>query len=526
MKNGMVSLVGAGCGDPEFLTQKALGRLKGCEVLIYDSLVSEQIVAQAPGECEKIYVGKRYGRHAMKQEEINVLLIQKAREGKRVVRLKGGDPYVFGRGGEEFWALLDAGIDCEEIPGITSCIAVPAAAGIPVTHRGLSRSFTVITGTTAKGDGAEALQMDFETLARLEGTLVILMGVHHLKEIADGLMAAGKEPATPCAVIMEGTTDRQKCVRSPLHAIAAQTLEAGIKPPAVIVVGAVAQMELVGSPAAKKKECALPLCKITAGVIGTPRFVEKLSRALREKGASVCDMGFMQVRENGASLPGLSRYGWLVFTSPNGARIFLDKMKREKRDLREIGSSKIAVIGPGTAQVFREAGIYADYMPQTYDAAHLAEGLTERILAQDEQNPAGNSAAGPALFLRAAGGSEKLPLVFQEKGLPFAEFELYEIGVDEKRREQVLEETPDYLVFGAGSGVRAYFEGMQKALGKRALPDGISEEKVSLQKHPRFVCMGKACSEELGRFTKEEFLVAQESSIEGVVDCICSAVNG
>lgn len=583
MKEGMVSLVGAGCGDPEFLTLKAQKRLQSCEVLVYDSLVSERIIAQAPIECEKIYVGKRYGRHAMRQEEINALLVSKAQEGKRVVRLKGGDPYVFGRGGEEFLAVLDAGIFCEEIPGITSCVAVPAAVGIPVTHRGMSRSFTVITGTTAQGEGQEGLQMDFEVLARFDGTLVILMGMHHLEEIAEGLLKAGKAPGTPCAVIMEGTTKGQRCVRAPLSEIAVRAEQAQMKPPAVIVIGTVAQLELVpesgertggresgrfdgcleadaaperagarleadaawesagACPAAEQALRFLPLDKIAVGVTGTPHFVGKLSGILREKGASVRDMGFMEIRENPALLPDLGQYSWLVFTSPNGVRIFLEKIKKEKRDLRRLWGNKIAVIGPGTAQALEEAGIYPDYMPQRYDVAHLAEGLAERILAEGNQVrncPAGKDTEGsaadgmpavtakPALFLRASEGSRALPQIFEEKGLSFIEFPLYEIGVDEERREQAMAETPDYVVFGSGSGVRAYFAGRKRAVDKAGLGELILEAEVSMGKHPRYVCMGEACGRELARFTEENFLAAQESSMEGIAACICSDIEG
>lgn len=537
MKKGSVALVGAGCGDPEFLTQKARRILQGCETLVYDSLVSEQIVAEVPDACERIYVGKRYGRHAMKQEEINALLIQKAREGKRVVRLKGGDPYVFGRGGEEFLALLEAGISCEAVPGITSAVAVPAAAGIPVTHRGKSRGFTVITGTTAQENGTEGLQMDFETLARLEGTLVILMGLHHLREIADGLMRAGKDPATPCAVIAEGTTLRQRCVRAPLFELAERTAEEKIDPPAVIVVGAVAQMELTGTVP------DLPLSGITVGVTGTPGFVRKLSDALRAQGAGICDMGYMEIQEKTEALPDFSEYEWLVLTSPNGARIFLDKMKKEKRDIRSIGGNKIAVIGPGTAEVLEEAGIYADYMPDVYDALHLAEGLTERILKEATLEAADGSRADaakrentgisgadaakrenagisgadaakrkkkPALFLRAAKGSEALPCKFRENRLSFTEFPLYEIGVNEEKRERTLRWEPDYVVFGSSFGVRAF-----------------PEEKRGKQKNrrSRYVCIGEACAKEARRLKIGNILIAPESSVQGIVNGILADVK-
>ncbi|MDE6845174.1 MAG: uroporphyrinogen-III C-methyltransferase [Lachnospiraceae bacterium] len=496
MKTGKVYLAGGGCGDPGLLTLRALEALRSCDVVIYDSLVSEELLKWTALSCEKIYVGKRYGSHAMKQSEINALLVNKAREGKTVVRLKGGDPYVFGRGGEEFLALKEAGICCEEIPGISSAIAVPAAAGIPVTHRGLAASITIVTGTAAEEDGHARLKLDFDTLARLEGTLVILMGMHHLREIADGLLEAGKEPDTPCAVIMEGTTGRQRCMRTVLARIYEEASAQGFTSPAVIVIGAVAELELTD-------ECGLPLSGVTAGATGTSRFVEKLSDALREKGADVWDMGFMEIRPNMSSLPDLETCGWLVFTSPNGVRVFLDKMKQERKDLRILYGKRIAVIGPGTAAVLEENGIYVDYVPEVYDAAHLAEGLTERILEERQEA----CAVASVVFLRAKQGSDQLPRIFTEKGIAFLDYPLYDIGVREEKRTATLAKEPDYIVFGSAMGVRAYFEGMEQA--------GLTNTKS------RYVCIGQLCGEELRKHTGRQFLIAEESSVDSIVECLC-----
>lgn len=300
--NGKVYLTGGGCGDIELLTIKAAEVLRRCDAVVYDSLAPEALLRWTKPDCEKIYVGKRYGSHAMKQSKINDLLVEKALEGKTVVRLKGGDPYVFGRGGEEFLALQAAGVSCEEIPGISSAIAVPAAAGIPVTHRGLSAAFTVVTGTAAGEDGQwqgeepgqenkpvrkTGLCLDFDTLARLPGTLVILMGMHHLREITAGLLSAGKSPDTPCAVVMEGTTDRQRCLRTVLGRLYEEATEQGFTSPAVIVVGAVAELQLTdGLPAAEEGEGieGCPLAGVTVGVTGTPHFAGKLAAALEQEG--------------------------------------------------------------------------------------------------------------------------------------------------------------------------------------------------------------------------------------------------
>lgn len=528
MKTGKVYLTGGGCGDIGLLTLKALETLRDCEVVVYDSLVPEALLELTKADCETIYVGKRYGNHAMRQDEINALLVKKAREGKTVVRLKGGDPYVFGRGGEEFLALQEAGICCEEIPGISSAIAVPAAAGIPVTHRGLAAGVTVVTGTAADTDGQDRLQMDFDTLAKLDGTLVVLMGMHHLREIADGLMAAGKNPDTPCAVIMEGTTERQRCMRTVLSRLSAEASSQGFTAPAVIVIGAVAALDLANM--------SQPHKKVTVGVTGTPHFVKKMAAALealnmhaRYAGFELWDMGFMEIHPNDKPLPDMRDCGWIVFTSPNGVRVFADKMKRERKDLRMLAGKRIAVIGPGTAEELERRGLYADYMPAVYDAAHLAEGLTRLILAErtssltaeQTENYAVKRAEGemdaagaqcvkekisPAVFLRAKQGSDQLPRIFMEKGIPFTEYPLYELGVREEKRATVIAKQPHYIVFGSAMGVRAYFEGMEEA--------GLCSEKS------RYVCIGPVCAEELRTHTERDFLVAEEAVAEAVVECL------
>lgn len=649
-RKGKVYLTGGGCGDPGLLTLKAAEVLRRCDTVVYDSLVAEELLRWTKPDCEKIYVGKRYGSHARKQSEINSLLAEKALEGKLVVRLKGGDPYVFGRGGEEFLALQEAGISCEEIPGISSAIAVPAAAGIPVTHRGLSGAVTVVTGTAAEqdGEGSEqqakrrgqvqkqkqgqqktSLRLDFDALARLAGTLVILMGMHHLKEITEGLLAAGKNPDTPCAIIMEGTTDRQKCLRAALGRLYADAKEQGFTSPAVIVVGAVADLRLTdqeatweADPEAIRKavqatdqeetqEAAqeiaqetVSLAGVTVGVTGTPHFAKKLAAALEREGAEVKDMSFMEARRTKDPLPELRTFRWLVFTSPNGVRIFLDKMRQERRDLRSLSDQKIAVIGPGTAAALEESGMYADYMPQVYDAEHLAEGLTERIqteelaerltddiLSEDlvKRLPERTAEADLAesaqvIFLRARQGSERLSCIFTEKGISFVDCPLYELDVCEEKRLAVMAKQPDYIVFGSALGVRAYFAGLEGSRSEvknkstaeisAADPDfvgvdslervyadhlenvrsgdnaGSKYEKKAYEQtcahfsyallapdfscefvsekawRCKYVCIGEKCREELRRHTTASCLVAAESGIEALVECIRRDVGG
>lgn len=241
-RTGTVTLVGAGCGAYDLITLKGLNAVRSAQVLVYDDLLDPRLLEHASESCERLYVGKRTGRHSMPQEEINALLIEKARQGKNVVRLKGGDPFVFGRGGEEMMALQEAGIAVKAVPGITSSIALPAAAGIPVTHRGISRSFHVITGHTA--DGGKDLHSELEAIAGQEGTCIFLMGFTHLREIAEGLMLHGKSGDTPVAVVHGEFDGTVQAVRGTLADIDRKVKQSDIRMPAVIVVGAVAGMQL------------------------------------------------------------------------------------------------------------------------------------------------------------------------------------------------------------------------------------------------------------------------------------------
>lgn len=242
VSTGMVTLVGAGCGAYDLITLRGLNAIRRAEVLVYDDLIDARLLDHASESCEKIYVGKRIGVHSREQEEINAILIEHAKKGKRVVRLKGGDPFVFGRGSEEMIALRKAKIPVTEISGTTSAIVAPAGAGIPVTHRGLARSFHVITGHTAGTE--DGLPEDIENLAALHGTLVFLMGIGNLAAIADKLIAAGKSGGTPAAVVRQNTDGSTQAVRGNLHNIAKKVKEAGIETPAVIVIGETAGLQL------------------------------------------------------------------------------------------------------------------------------------------------------------------------------------------------------------------------------------------------------------------------------------------
>ncbi len=313
--------------------------------------------------------------------------------------------------------------------------------------------------------------------------------------------------------------------------------EQGFTSPAVIVVGAVTELQLTdGLPAAaegKRIEGRL-LAGVTVGVTGTPHFAGKLAAALEQEGAAVKDMSFMEVRQTGEPLPEPASFRWLVFTSPNGVSVFFDKMKRERRDVRSLYGKKIAVIGPGTAAALEENGLYADYMPDFYDAEHLAWGLTERILQEDAAGegecPAAKTeeAQEQVLFLRARQGSESLPLIFQEKGISYVDHPLYELGVCEEKRIGAVIERPDYVVFGSALGVRAYFEGLERdQTAENDAAGCIAGEVLSSREscagssvRQKYVCIGEKCGEELRKHTTALCLTAEEASVEGIVACI------
>ena len=523
---GKVWLVGAGCGGPELITVKGLSLVESCDVLLYDSLSAKELLDRTRPDCERIDVGKRYGGRAASQEEINRLLIQKAQEGKTVVRLKGGDPYVFGRGGEEMLALLEAGIACEEVPGISSAFAAPAAAGIPVTHRGLSRSVTVLTASSLTEGAEQMTEADYEALARLSGTLVILMGMHHLKELTDRLIGAGMSPSRPAAVVMEGATKRQRWVRAPLEKLAEEAVRAGLKAPSVIVIGETASLHLAPMSfsetdalphgASEQQTCG-PLSGARVAVTGTDGFAARLSVALRKQGAETVDLSFLETVPTEQPLPEISGFSWLVFTSPNGVRLFRKKMRQERRDLRGLAGKKIAVIGPGTGEALEESGLFYDLMPQIHDAAHLGAALAERMGEKER-----------ALLLRSELGSPALTRELSTAGREYQDFPLYELWAKPEQREEAFrrlrEAQPDYLLFGSASGVRSFVEGLIQSADRATLQRALHCSPL-----PRVGCIGPQClaawEEEKGRLKQflpklPEAFTAEEFNIDGLIRAV------
>lgn len=433
---GRVYLVGAGCGGADLITVRGRALLESCQVVVYDDLIAPELLTCAPAAAERIYMGKRSGRHSAAQDEICRVLVEKARTGKTVVRLKGGDPFVFGRGGEEMTALREAGVAVEEVPGVSSAIAIPAAFGIPVTYRGLSRSVHIITAHTA--DDAGGLPEYADTLAKLPGTLVFLMGLSLLGEIAGRLVAAGMSAHTPAAVLSGGNSPNPAAVRGTLADIAQKA--ADVKPPAVIVVGAVAALALAD-------DGEKPLRGVRVGVVGTPSVTEKLTARCGTLGAVVrCAVGLLttaiRTDYDFAALAGSSKL--LVFTSPNGVEVFFERLRESRLDLRTLWACRFAVIGAATGAALAARGITADICPQTYTSEDLAAAILADAAKDTE-----------IVLFRSVRGTDTLPRLlsgrFRVENVPIYDAQPLETGT-------AAPPDVDYLCFASAGGVECYFE--------------------------------------------------------------------
>ena len=426
-KLGRVYLVGAGCGRADLITLRGMRLLESCNAVVYDDLIDLGLLDLAPLDAERRYLGKRCGKHSAPQEDISAALISLAREGKTVVRLKGGDPFVFGRGGEELLALNRAGVLCEEVPGITSAVAIPAGAGIPVTHRGLS------------ADTPDGLPEDFSTLARCGGTLVFLMGLSHLEVIARRLVEEGRSPDTPVAVLSGGNSPRPADVRGTLGDIARRAGE--VQPPAVIVVGEVAALHL-------KQEERRPLTGVRVGCAGTGELVRAQLELLEPLGAQVVwttRLGLEPLEP--PALPSLleeDRPQWLAFTSARGVERFFCLLGQYRLDLRRLGRCRLAAIGPATARALEDRGLYPEVCPAGRTGEALARALTETVRPGER-----------VLLLRSAQGSLEVTNTLREAGL-----EVHDLALYTAKALPGPEPLPelDVLTFGSAGGVQAFAE--------------------------------------------------------------------
>ncbi len=429
MDKGKITLVGAGPGDAGLLTLRGLEVLQSAEVVVYDRLVSDEILALIPAGAEKINVGKSSSHHLVRQPEINRILVQKASEGKNVVRLKGGDPFVFGRGGEELEIPSEEGIPFAVVPGITSAVAAFAYAGIPVTHRDYCSSFHVITGHAREGG---ALSIDFDALVRLNGTLIFLMGVASLGQLMQGLLDAGMDPTMPAAVVENGTRADQRKIVATVSTLEKSAGAAGIHSPAIIAVGKVCALSerfdwFTGRPLHGKRIL----------VTRSDSSPARLLPALEKLGADVLDLPVIRTEPLGEPLPpDALDVSWITFSGKFGVRCFFDTLYRSGLDARALSGIHVAAVGSATAEELHRYGILADLIPETFDGEHLAQALIDRTDLYDRILVCEAKIAKGGL-LQALQGAGRIPV-----RLPLYDTVPLPVENPERVRAVLLEERP------------------------------------------------------------------------------------
>lgn len=455
LKVKKVSLVGAGPGAKAAVSRKAMQCVRRADVIIYDNLISPSILNEAPLNAELLYVGKRANAHSMEQEAINRLLVEKALEGGYVVRLKGGDPFIFGRGAEEALALKREGIPYEIVSGISSAYSVPAWAGIPVTHREAASSVHIITGH--EGSHKDQGCVDYSVLAKEEGTLVFLMGFNHLEEIAGKLIAGGKSADTPAAVIQSGGTARQKTVTGTLHTISEKVKEADIETPAIIVVGnVVALREKINWLE------QLPLTGKRVLLTGTRSMAAQLEQCLEPLGAETAAISLVETcdyrqEETACMLQQVEGYQWIVFVSASSVKAFFAALSESRIDRRRLADIKFAVVGESTAKVLETYGYFPDFIPTRYRSSVLAKEWIPQLNSSDK-----------CLLIRGKTGSDIVEKALQEAHIFCNVLCLYQTIQDNRRKEEFIRlyEDMDYAVIASGFAARAFASVITERKGK------------------------------------------------------------
>jgi uroporphyrinogen III methyltransferase/synthase len=493
VSQGRVYLVGAGPGDPGLLTARALELIAEAEVILYDRLIPASALDGARPDAELLFVGKQGGGgsgSSFPQDQTQALMIDRAQQGRSVLRLKGGDPFVFGRGGEEALALAEHGIPFEVVPGVTAGVAASAYAGIPVTHRGLSTAVALITGATE-----QQTELDWPALAAFPGTLVFYMGLGSLPQIAAGLIAAGRPARQPAAVIERGTLPQQRVVTGTLADIAQRAEEAQLKAPAITVVGPVAGL---ADRLAWREDA--PLRGKTVAVTRARAQASGLAARLRALGAGVIQAPAIRI----SPLPGPpldpSPYDLICLTSPNGAEILFERLAAGGRDARSLAGTKIAAIGPGTAAALTSHGIHADIVPSQFVAESLAQSLSELTITR-------------ALVARAAQARDVLPDALRAQGAEVDVLALYET-IAEPLSEQALAATAsaDYIAFTSSSTVRFF---LQAANGGSA-----DAQPPPFSAASRIVSIGPVTSQTLREYGLEPHVEAQRHDVDGLVEAL------
>ncbi|WP_168123771.1 uroporphyrinogen-III C-methyltransferase [Paenibacillus sp. HB172176] len=509
MKKGKVYLVGAGPGDPRLITVRGLQCLQECDVVVYDRLASPRLLQHVKSEAERIYVGKLPDRHTMKQEEINHLLVDLALQGRTVTRLKGGDPTIFGRVGEEAGLLYDNGIEFEIVPGITSAIAVPAYAGIPVTHRDLASSLSIVTGHESPDKLDRSIHWDKVTNAT--GTLIFLMGVAKIGYIAEQLIRHGKPSDTPVALVRWGTRVEQQTIVGTLSSIEQIVRETNFKPPAVIVVGEVVlQREKLRWFERK------PLFGLRVLVTRAREQASELSAAIEELGGEPCEFPVIAVREPSdpdaaehirEHMAAGQHYDWLMFTSVNGVDYFFRYLSRFKLDIRSFNKARIAAVGPKTAEALAKRGLICEELPVSFHAEGLLDSIQDKLQAGQR-----------ALLPRGDLAREVLPRELERLGLKTTVIDVYETVLAEKQEdwalEMIREKEIGMITFTSSSTVANLMEVLRRS--------GVEEPAKLLAGVP-VASIGPITSKAVRAAGLEVTVEALDSTIDGLIQAIVDA---
>ena len=469
MKQGKVYLVGAGPREPDLVTVRAVECLKQADVVIYDFLAAPELLKYVREGAETIYVGKKGGDHTLSQDKINAVMVARAKQGRTIVRLKGGDPFIFGRGGEEAEVLAKAGITFEVVPGVTSAVAAPAYAGIPLTHRLYTSSVAFVTGH--EDPTKKQSSIDWSKLATGVGTLVFLMGVKNLANIAERLMAAGRDPKTPVAVVRWGTTPQQTTIVGTLDSIVADVQAVGLKPPATIVVGEVIKLRDTLNWFEKRA-----LFGKTVVVTRARAQASELVRRLSDLGAACLECPTIKVVRPedwsplDAAIDNIGTYDWLVFTSVNGVSFFFERLYEKEKDVRALKDVSTAAIGPATAKRLRDFGLKSDIVPETYQAESIVEAF--------KQEPMNGKRV---LLPRAKEARPVLPVQLRKMGAIVDEIAAYQT---EQTRENVdvlikrlEEDSIDLLTFTSSSTVKN-FKALLPPERFESLTEGVSVASI------------------------------------------------
>ena len=508
-----VYLIGAGPGDPGLLTLRGKEILECADVVVYDRLVSPAILGMCNPKAKMVDVGKMPTHHKVKQSEINMLLVQFAKENPSgvIARLKGGDPFVFGRGGEEALELVDAGVEFEVVPGITSAISVPAYAGIPVSHRGIATSFHIITGHE-KAESNGELSLDFETLAKNQGTLIFLMGIANMDFIAKRLIECGRDPKTPLAFIEKGTTPYQRTVMATLESAGETIVRENVTAPAITIMGGVVEL---GKTLAWKKN--LPLSGKRLVVTRAAKQVSGITARLTALGAEVIETPMIETRDVAlTSWADLANFDLLAFTSTNGVESFFKQLLASGRDIRELAGKKIASVGKITEKKLLEYGIRCDYVPEDHTGEGLGKLLSSVILS--ERSESKDLIDESRILLLQGNLADDTLLKYLPKATRWVVYETLPVAeLPDWKREAV--EGADAVVFASTSAVENFcgviLSGVHctesKDLDSSTSPNGFAQNDKALA-----FCIGRM-TESAARKNGFETVTSDETTMDSLV---------